>query len=118
MDDKLKEKLRDILFKAAGGITDMADDEIAQIHQAFVEAGYAPLNGTIVLPPREPENVTVSVGVASDLMTGTAWYDRFIIELERLIESGVVSKHTDLTDGILAAQKAAGLTPQDKGRGE
>lgn len=34
-DAELREKLRDVLFKAAGGISDMADDEIDTIMQLF-----------------------------------------------------------------------------------
>lgn len=45
----------------------------------------------------------------SDLMTGKEFYDKFIEEMERLIELGIVSKHSDQTDAMLAARKAAGL---------
>lgn len=37
MTKTLDDKLREILFKAAGGITDMAAEEITQVKQAIAE---------------------------------------------------------------------------------
>lgn len=52
----LDERLRDILFSAAGGTSDMASDEIDQIKQAFIDYGWKPdviedpVNGITIFP--------------------------------------------------------------------
>lgn len=73
MDNELKSKLTDILFKAAGGISDMAEDEVAQIHRAYRDAGYytSPL---VKFQFERIEN--------GQLMPGYDWLTKFKIELE------------------------------------
>lgn len=64
----LDDKLREILFKAAGGISDMAEEEIAQIKEVCY--GF--------------HDKTAYVGVFPNLKSGEEWYERFEEELQNI----------------------------------
>lgn len=77
MSDNLDDKLRDILTDVRNEY-DVSDDVIAQIKQAFVQAGY------IKLSVKPGDFITVNAGTAKlngdgtvtevKRMTGAAWY--------------------------------------------
>jgi hypothetical protein len=87
----LDDKLRDILFTASGGITDMANAEIEAIKQTFKDAGYRQSQELLDMHTQlaheltrlqmqstpQPVKVTAdfSGGKLSKLMTGQEWYE-------------------------------------------
>lgn len=97
----LDERLRDVLFKAAGGISDMGDDEVAQIKQAFADEGWTPIQRVGFRPDKEG-----FIERYPALMTGQEWYDRFVEECKRIPDG----KHPSIFDPVYeAAKKAAGI---------
>lgn len=149
MDDKLKIKLHEILAKQHSMSILQANSDvkwrewaIAQLHQAFVEAGWAPsdvrekadqLFTDMQRLYKESEQTLISLKMArgyvytkpdelTKVMTGQEWYDRFEKELRGKVFTCEAHSDVSVTKAVNkcmhAARKAAGLTPQDKGKGE
>lgn len=94
LDDKLKE----LVFKMAGGIKDGGEDEITQIKQAFADEGYV------------AKSELKSWSYTAELLTGTEWYDRFEKELNNLGVNYKTGMTGLMASEILeAAKRAAGL---------
>lgn len=88
----IDEKLRDILYtlrESKASNVRVMPDAIAQIKQAFTDAGY------VHLPNVKPgDYFTINAGTAVlngegtmtkvDYMSGKAWYDRFIKEINAI----------------------------------
>lgn len=111
MSDTLDEQLRDILFKAAGGITDMGDKEIAQIKQVFAQNHYWNLEGKTYLKD----------GEILPLYSGEEWYNKFIAEWKQTHISGHpkriadISTIQELVNNVLkAAKRASGIDNEPK----
>lgn len=105
LDDKLKEILDDTYSEGSDDpdkeslFTNTQNSRIAQLKQAFVEAGWQPIVGYEI--PKE----SIQLG-PTKFMTGRAWYGRFLTEYKSNEGKGTLQprKHA-----IEAAKKAAGL---------
>lgn len=73
LDDNLKEILTDVRNEY-----EVSDDAVAQIKQAFEEAGWTPDEDDFI--PASPFK-EVGSGTARSMMTGQAWYDNFVDSL-------------------------------------
>ena len=101
LDQKLKELQLNPIEKYEDGDYYLSDSDIAQIKQAFQEAGYSKVK-TIWHHPDVP------------VMTGPEWFERFKEELTRTkVRPNIVRHvaHTNIQDTVLeAAKRASGLT--------
>lgn len=118
----LDDKLREIMLNARKvGLSDeTATYEVAQIKQAFEEAGYVKsgyANFKSLKVPDEPLD-TLQVKHEPSLMTGQEWYDRFEKELSHEIYGDTNPSDKVDCEGIPyacscdlldAAKRAAGL---------
>lgn len=112
--ETLDQKLRDITeayFGVLGG-GEYLPRFIAQIHQAYKEAGY--------VNTHEAGGVWMTHGPNDEhlhAMTGADWYDRFEKELDRVYEEGelVFLQSPDFMAIDVAARRAAGLQETTRG---
>lgn len=88
--------LRDIVFKASGGISDMASEEIAAIHKAYKDAGYVQKEW------RSTGTINGQQFEHKEVMTGQEFLYRFTKEWEHY------GKPMEI-DVWRAAKRAAGL---------
>lgn len=90
MKDDLREKIRDILFSASGGVSDMAEKETAKIMQLISDDKLKLKNKLLTgLPEKKSRDFIIATenGVADGMRSmKLEYYDRAIEESKLVIE--------------------------------
>jgi hypothetical protein len=103
VSDTLDDKLREILDNHERLVFESTDMAIAQIKQAFADAGY-PVSTHLEEEPKKVR-LTFSNGNRVEYMTGQEWYNRF----EKALEDELYGVEFYPDQARQAARKAANL---------